>query len=429
MSRRRGLTRSLTSSNVRKLAAAHQLRLQRTEVHLSTSHLELFRSEVSAYLQDALTPEMRRAPRTIMLLDVDLQQAWHRQLAQQGWAVPNWPVEHGGTGWSREQLAVFEEELVAACAPPLSPNLQMIGPVLIAFGTPEQQELHLPPLRSGELLWCQGYSEPSAGSDLAALRTRAVRDGDEYVLNGQKIWTSYAHAANWMFGLVRTSTEGKRQAGITFLLIDMKTPGITVRPIRSIDGLHHFNEVFFNDVRVPVANRIGAENDGWRIAKYLLQHERNGVADTAYLRMRLGKVRDVARRSPDDSGSGSILADKTFARQMAIVEIDLLALECLAARAGSADDSAGAGGMSSALKLRGSEIEQAIAELGRLALGSIARLDQSATLEDPSCETVGPLGGPEVMLNYLNGRAATIYGGSSEVQRGIIFKQLRLYGI
>jgi alkylation response protein AidB-like acyl-CoA dehydrogenase len=302
----------------------------------------------------------------------------------------------------------------------------MIGPVLIAFGTPEQQQQHLPPLRSGEILWCQGYSEPSAGSDLAALQTRAVRDGDKYVVNGQKTWTSYAHVADWMFCLVRTSTEGKRQAGISFLLIDMKTPGITVRPIRSIDGHHHFNEVFFNDVRVPVANRIGAENDGWRVAKYLLQHERNGVADTVYLRMRLRKVKEVARCSPDDSGTGSIQSDIAFARQMAKVEIDLLALECLTARAASVTTSTH---ISSVLKLRGSEVEQAIAELGRLALGSIGRLDQSATLEDRSRDRAGPPGGPEVMLNYLNGRAATIYGGSSEVQRGIIFKQLRLNGV
>ena len=186
-----------------------------------------------------------------MLLDVDMQQAWHQRLAKKGWAVPTWPIEHGGCGWTPEQLAIFDEELVAASAPPLSPNLQMIGPVLIAYGTPEQQVTHLPPLRSGEILWCQGYSEPSAGSDLAALRTRAVRDGDDYVVNGQKIWTSYAHAADWMFCLVRTSSEGRPQAGISFLLIDMKTPGITVRPIWSIDGLHHLNEVFFNDVRVP----------------------------------------------------------------------------------------------------------------------------------------------------------------------------------
>ena len=398
------------------------------EVRLS-SDPETFRNEVREFLDRALTPAMRQAPRTIMLLDVDMQQAWHRRLAEQGWAVPDWPVKHGGAGWSREQLTIFDEELVAASAPPLSPNLQMIGPVLIAFGTPDQQERHIPPLRSGEVLWCQGYSEPSAGSDLAALRTRAIREGDDYVLNGQKIWTSYAHTADWMFCLVRTSTEGKPQAGISFLLVDMKTLGITVRPIWSIDGLHHLNEVFFNDVRVPVANRVGAENDGWTVAKYLLQHERNGVAGTAYLRMRLGKVRDVARQSPDDAGDETMLADPAFARRMAQVEIDLLALECLVARAESAPNTAVARRMSSILKLRGSEIEQAISELGWLALGSVGRLDQSRTLEDPAHDRLGPEGGPEVMLSYLLGRAATIYGGSSEVQRGIIFKQLRQHGV
>ncbi|MEC3947930.1 acyl-CoA dehydrogenase family protein [Sphingobium sp. HWE2-09] len=427
-SRHRGLTRRQAVANVQRLAATLPFCLHQTEVHLSLSHLDLFRVQVSDYLQDALTSEMRQAPRTIMLLDVDLQQAWHRRLAQKGWAVPNWPVEHGGTGWSREELAVFQEELVAASAPPLSPNLQMIGPVLMAFGTPEQQERHLPSLRSGEILWCQGYSEPGAGSDLAALQTRAVQDGDDYIVNGQKIWTSYAHVADWMFCLVRTSTEGKRQAGISFLLIDMKTPGITVRPIWSIDGLHHFNEVFFNDVRIPVTNRIGAENGGWNIAKYLLEHERNGVADTPYLRMRLRKVKDVARQSPDDLGSGSILLNPVFARRLLKAEIDLLALECLSARAASAEDDASAR-LSSALKLRGSEVEQEIAELGRLALACTGRLDQSDTLKDSASTPIGSPGGPEVMLNYLNGRAATIYGGSSEIQRGIIFKQLRLHGV
>lgn len=388
-----------------------------------------FRAEVRAFLEAALTPEMRTAPRTIMLLDVDLQQAWHRRLAAKGWAVPTWPEEHGGAGWSREQQAIFEEELVRANAPALSPNLQMIGPVLIALGSDEQKARHLEPLRSGEVVWCQGYSEPGAGSDLAALRTQAVRDGDDYVVNGQKIWTSYAHRSDWMFCLVRTSSEGKPQAGITFLLVDMTTPGITVRPIHSIDGLHHLNEVFFNDVRVPVANRVGAENDGWTVGKYLLQHERNGVAGAAYLRMRLGHVRTLAASAPDDAGDSIMIDDPIFARRLADVEVDLLALECLIHRADAAPDPALKSRMSSMLKLRGSEIEQAISEAGRLALGEWGQLDQSAGLEDRTIPVVGPEGGPEIMLSYMMGRSATIFGGSSEVQRGIIFKQLRQYGV
>ncbi|WP_409019384.1 acyl-CoA dehydrogenase family protein [Brevundimonas vesicularis] len=390
---------------------------------------EDFRAEVRAFLGASLTPEMQTAPRTIMLLDVDLQQAWHRRLAEKGWAVPTWPVEHGGTGWSREWQAIFEEELVRANAPAQSPNLQMIGPVLIALGTEAQKARHLPPLRSGELVWCQGYSEPGAGSDLAALRTRAVRDGDDYVINGQKIWTSYAHRSDWMFCLVRTSTEGKPQAGITFLLVDMKTPGITVRPIHSIDGLHHLNEVFFNDVRVPLENRIGAENDGWRVGKYLLQHERNGVAGAAYLRMRLRHVRDLAARTTDEAGEGRMIDDLSFARDLAEVEVDLLALECLIQRAETAADGELKSRMSSMLKLRGSEVEQAISELGRRALGEWGRMDQSPSLEDRSIATEGPEGGPEIMLSYMMGRSATIFGGSSEVQRGLIFKQMRQYGV
>ncbi|MEC3911877.1 acyl-CoA dehydrogenase family protein [Sphingobium sp. CR2-8] len=399
------------------------------EVTLSLSDPDLFRREIRAFLDRELTDRMRGAPRTIMLLDVDIQQEWHRRLAAQGWAVPDWPLEHGGTGWSQEQMNIFFQEMVRAGAPPLSPNLQMIGPVLIAWGTPEQQQRHLPPLRSGEIVWCQGFSEPGAGSDLASLRLKAVRDGDDYVLNGQKIWTSYAHASDWMFALVRTSTEGKPQAGISFLLIDMATPGIVVRPIRSIDGLHHLNEVFFNDVRVPVGNRVGAENDGWSVAKYLLQHERNGVAGDVYLRMRLAKIRAIAEALPDDEGGGTIAADPVYARRFRKVEVELLALEALIASADAATDPEFKQQISSVLKLRGSEIEQAIAELGRIAMGSLAWLDQSHTLEHPDEPVVGPAGVPEAMLSYLLGRAASIYGGSSEIQRGIIFKQLRQYGV
>lgn len=390
---------------------------------------EAFRAEVREFLEASLTPEMRSAPRTIMLLDVELQQAWHKILARKGWVVPSWPIEHGGAGWTREQQAIFEEELVRANAPAQSPNLQMIGPVLIAMGTDEQKARHLPPLVSGDVVWCQGYSEPGAGSDLASLRTAAIRDGDDYVVNGQKIWTSYAHKSDWMFALVRTSTEGKPQAGITFLLIDMKTPGITVRPIHSIDGLHHLNEVFLNDVRVPVTNRVGAENDGWTVGKYLLQHERNGVAGAAYLRMRLRHARDLAAATPDDDGRRMIIDDPVFARRLADVEVGLLALECLIHRAESSPDPALKNRMSSMLKLRGSEIEQAISEVGRLALGDWARLDQSASLEERSLAVSGPVEGPEIMLSYMMGRSATIFGGSSEVQRGIIFKQLRQYGV
>jgi alkylation response protein AidB-like acyl-CoA dehydrogenase len=392
----------------------------------NVDNLNAFRSEVRAFLDESLSEEMRSAPRTIMLLDTDMQQRWHRILAFRGWAVPGWPVEYGGTGWSAERRNVLAEELVRANAPPLSPNLQMIGPVLYTFGTDYQKALHLGPLKMGETLWCQGYSEPEAGSDLAALRLSALRNGDDYVLNGQKLWTSYAHKADWMFCLVRTGSDGstRRQSGISFLLVDMRTSGITVRPIRSIDGLHHLNEVFFADARVPVANRVGAENEGWAIAKFLLQHERGGVANSQYLRMRLLLVDALAAESPDDDGSGWMSQDGDFVHRRIRILVDLLALECLAQRTAQLGEDGQGDLRASMLKLRGSEIEQAIGELGLSCLGPYSRPDNSRHLKDPGIAAIGAKGGPEVMLNYLLGRAATIYGGSSEVQRNIIFRQI-----
>lgn len=385
-----------------------------------------FRYHVRRFLEEALTPEFREAPRTIQLLDTEMQQRWHRRLAQEGWSVPRWPVESGGTGWTAEQCAIWDQEIARSSAPPLSPQLNMIGPVLYTFGTEEQKSRHLPPLVAGETVWCQGYSEPGSGSDLASLRTSAVRDGDDYVVNGQKIWTSFAHDSQWMFCLVRTSSEGPRQKGITFLLIDMATPGITVRPLITIDGLHHFNEVFLTDVRVPVGNRVGAENDGWTIAKFLLQHERSTVVGTLFLKARLAAVDALARTVPNDAGDGTASDDAGFQARLAKAQIDVMALDCLAERsreraaAGSIDAAA-----TSIMKLRGAEAEQDIAELTRVVLGPFGLPRQAHLLGGREAEMVGPPGGAKGMLSYFIGRAASIVGGTSEIQKGIIFKLLR----
>ncbi|MDP3403488.1 MAG: acyl-CoA dehydrogenase family protein [Brevundimonas sp.] len=390
------------------------------------SQAEAFRQEVRAFLAANLTKELADAPRTSLLISEIPQQEWHRILAAKGWATPSWPVEFGGTGWSAEQHQVFEEELSRANAPPLSAFLEMIGPVLYTYGTEAQISRHLAPLREGEILWCQGYSEPGSGSDLASLRTRAVRDGDDYVVNGQKIWTTYAHQADWMFALVRTSTEGRPQAGISFLLIDMTTPGITIRPIRSIDGLHHLNEVFFSDVRVPVDNLVGAENAGWTIAKFLLEHERSGVGSLLTLKGQLDRVRAVADAAFDLTDPGQAREHGAIDYALCECEITLQALDAFNQRQAAlsvrrAVHPAGP----SMMKLAVTEVQQKIAELGVRALGIDALRDQSALVENYRPELMrGPPGGALVMLHYLFGRAFTILGGTSEIQRNLIFRSV-----
>jgi len=386
---------------------------------------QAFREEVRAFLSESLTSEMREAPRTVLLLDTRVQQAWHRVLAAKGWIVPGWPIEHGGTGWSVRRRHVFAEELGRAKAPALSPFLNMIGPVLYTFGNERQIARHLPPLRAGDTLWCQGYSEPGAGSDLASLQTRAVRDGDRYIVNGQKIWTTAAREADWIFCLVRTSTSGKPQAGISFLLIDLKSPGISIRPITSIDGQRHLNEVFFSDVSVPAENLIGEENRGWEYAKFLLQHERNGIAETGTLRVALGNLRKSAAQAPGESPERNLLESPSFAKSLSEVEVDLIALEALGEqvllrqeRSDARDSDA------SVMKLRQSEVQQRISELAIDALGPYVRADQTDAFEAGRPPLAGPASGPQAVASYLFGRAVTILGGTSEIQRGIIYKSL-----
>ncbi|MCE3290580.1 MAG: Isovaleryl-CoA dehydrogenase [Caulobacter sp.] len=376
-----------------------------------------FRAEVRAFLAAALTDEMATAPRTTQMLSIDLQQRWHRLLAAKGWAAPSWPTEHGGAGWTSRWRKIFEEEMAAAEAPPLSVFLEMIGPVLCAYGTPAQQAEHIPPLLAGERLWCQGYSEPGSGSDLASLKTRAVRDGDHYVVDGQKIWTSFAQHADWMFALVRTSSEGRPQDGISFLLVDMRSPGITLRPIVSIDGLHHLNEVFFEGLRVPVCNLIGEENQGWRISKFLLEHERSSVGSLVTVQGQVQALRDAVADQAPGAGLETAIAE---------VEIELATLEALTQRQGQlAERGEGHPSTASMLKLRTTELQQRIAELTIEAYGPWFGPDQSALLEPYRPQAmIGPPGAARAALFYLFGRAFTILGGSSEIQHEIIFRQI-----
>jgi alkylation response protein AidB-like acyl-CoA dehydrogenase len=386
-----------------------------------------FRAEIHVFLAAELTPDLINAPRTSQLIGAAPQQAWHRKLAQQGWAVPSWPEQFGGTGWTPRQVEVFREELDVANAPPLSPFLEMVGPVLYTFGRPEQIDQHLIPLREGDVIWCQGFSEPGAGSDLAALATRAVRDGDDYIVNGQKIWTTNAHWASWMFALVRTGSGGRRQDGISFLLIDMATPGIDIRPIRSIDGLYHLNEVFLADVRVPVANLVGPENGGWGIAKFLLEHERSGsVGSASSLERQIDQIRAVMSARDDADDPVARAEGETLDLALCEAEIALIAIEAFDQRQTMlARRGAGHPAQASVSKLLLTEQGQHIAELGVRALGTDALRDQSALLEDFRPDLFrGAPEGPSIMLNYLFGRAFTILGGASEIQRSLIFRAI-----
>lgn len=387
-----------------------------------------FRDEVRSFIADNLTADIREAGRlaTSVFADADLAMAWQRILHARGWAAPHWPEAFGGPGWSVSQRAIFAEELVRAEAPPLIPmGLLMCGPCLIGCGSPEQQAHYLPRILSGEDFWCQGYSEPGAGSDLASLQTFAESDGDDYVINGTKIWTTYAHHANRMFGLVRTSREGKSQQGITFLLLDMDSPGITVEPIVGLDEIPEQCQVFFDNVRVPKANRVGGENQGWGVAKYLLTFERGGAEYAPTLKVQLARVKQFAARQKTAPGR-SLMQDDLFAARVARAEIDILALEFTENRIKS-ELGAGKtpGALSSMTKILGTEMQQRVTELAIDALGPQALIWQPRAIEPGSTvPAVGPEYAMTAMARYLNTRATSIYGGSNEVQRGIIAKMV-----
>jgi len=385
---------------------------------------EDFREEVRAFLEKAFTPELRAqaAQQVGVFAEAGLALRWQKILYEKGWVAPSWPREYGGTGWTPVQRYIFDTECALLGTPFLpAMGLQMCGPVLLRYGTEAQKQFFLPRMLTGEHYWCQGYSEPGAGSDLASLQCRAVREGDHYVVNGTKIWTTHAHFANRMFCLVRTAQTGKNQEGITFILIDMKTPGLTVTPIITIAGDHEVNQCFFDNVRVPVENRVGEEGQGWTIAKYLLEFERGG-AYAAALQAKLKSVRDAAEIERMD---GARLADDAdFARKLAETEIDLMGLMVTEHRVMSQLASGqNPGPASSLLKARGTETSQRLSELSIEALAFyIAPFEPAARMQGANVEPITPMHGLVFMPQYLNSRAATIYGGSSEVQRNIMSK-------
>ncbi len=385
---------------------------------------DAFRREVRQFLKEKLPPEIAEARSVGVSVEKPLLKRWHRILHERGWVAPAWPKEFGGTGWTTTRQHIFNEETARADAPRLMPfGLSMVGPVIYTFGSAEQKARHLPDILSGDVWWCQGYSEPGSGSDLAALKTRAVRDGDHYVVNGQKIWTSYAHEADWIFCLVRTDDQVKAQEGISFLLIDMKTPGITVRPIVSIDELHHLNEVFFEDVRVPTSNRVGEENKGWTYAKFLLTHERTGIAGVPESKKAVERLHRIAET--ERLGDGQRLADDPgFRRALAAIEMKLAGLEITNLRI-LADAAAGraVGERSSILKVVGTEVQQALQTLAVEAIGHYAFPSQRDRLEGrPNAPRIGPDYAETVFASYGFGRAASIYGGSNEIQRNVLAK-------
>lgn len=373
-----------------------------------------FRAEVCSFLRESLTSDIRaEAARQVgIFAEGPLSRRWHRILYERGWITPTWPEEYGGVGWSRLQKYMFDQECARAEAPVLpAMGLQMCGPILILFGSPEQKARFLPRLRSGDDYWCQGYSEPGAGSDLAALSCRARRDGDDYVIDGTKIWTTHAHFADWIFLLVRTAPNGRPQEGISFLLADMRSPGITVSPIVSMSGEHEVNQVFFDGVRVPVANRIGDENDGWNIAKRLLEFERGGVYGPR-IRRTLAQVERLARARKD------VWLQSDFRGRFAEICIETDAIEAGELRMVSIDEAQIDGATSSLLKLAGTEALQRATELAVSAGGTHAAYVFGSHPGDEAMEE-----GAIAMARYLNTRAATIYGGSSEVQRNILAKK------
>lgn len=387
------------------------------DLQLSTGEAA-FRDEVRAFIDARLPADIRARLRCGHAPRKQDTVAWQRILHERGWAAPHWPAEYGGAGLGTAERLVLFEELQRAGAPlPLPFNIAMLGPVLLRFGTEAQKRFFLPQLARLDLWFCQGFSEPDAGSDLASLRTRAVRDGEHYVVDGQKIWTTSAHQADWIFALVRTEQSARRQDGISFLLIDMQTPGVSVRPIVSIDGLHHLNEVFFDKVRVPVANLVGEEGRGWDCAKYLLASERTNIASVGLCWERLDAARALAAATRQ--GDKPLLDDPKLAADIAELGAEIRALELTNWRF-LLDPEIGRKnpGFASVLKLKGSELMQALSTL-------VARIAGPAGLEQRDAQGDGALHPLAAATpRYFFYRAATIYGGSSEVQKDILAKTL-----
>lgn len=389
-----------------------------------------FRDEVRAFLADNLTDDLRQVGQSLTSVYVDyaVSAEWQRRMNDHGWGAPGWAVEDGGCGWSPLQRYIFDRERIEAGAPPIPFGVGMCGPALIGFGTEEQKNFYLPRMLSGEHYWCQGYSEPDSGSDLASLQMAAVDDGDALVCSGSKIWTTHAHEANWMFCLVRTSQEAKPQLGITFLLIEMDQPGIRVDPIVSLTGEHIQNQVFFDEVRVPKANVVGEIGRGWTVAKFLLEYERGGSAYAPRFRVQIERIRHTAAEALGPRG-GSLVEDPLFAAKLAAAEIRIAALEIYEWRAMSTPGSPGLA--SSVMKILGTELSQHLTELALEASGPYAMAYQpqagspGGAVRLPYAEgdeIVGSKAAALAPLRYLNDRAGTIYAGSNEIQRNILAK-------
>ena len=387
---------------------------------------QAFRAQVRQFLKEKLPKHISETILQHKRLHREDLIRWHKILAVQGWSVPAWPKQFGGTGWTAVQLHIFQEECADAGAPPLLAfGVSMVAPVIMHFGNKQQQEYFLPKIASGEHWWCQGYSEPGAGSDLASLKTRAEFKGDKYVVNGQKTWNTLGQNADWIFCLVRTNTEVRQQEGITFLLIDMKTPGITVRPIKLIDGGEtEVNEIYFDNVEVPVANRIGEENKGWTYAKFLLGHERVGIAQIGASKRELKRLKKLA--ASELSGGRPLIEDVRFRDRIAEVELELSALEITVLRVLSAEAKKGnPGPESSVLKIKGSEIQQTLAELQMQAMGHYAHAYVPQSFElDWHGEPEGADEWGTASSRYFNMRKTTIFGGSNEIQRNIIAQRI-----
>ncbi|GAA4017297.1 acyl-CoA dehydrogenase family protein [Actimicrobium antarcticum] len=386
---------------------------------------EAFRTMVRGYLEQNLPADLQHKVLNHKRLSKDDLVRWHKIVAQQGWVATGWPVEYGGTGWTPVQRHIWEEECAHAGTPPILPfGVNMVAPVIMAFGNEAQKRHYLPRILSCEDWWCQGYSEPGSGSDLASLKTRAERQGDHYIVNGQKTWTTLGQHADMIFCLVRTETGGRKQEGISFLLIDMKTPGITVRPIITLDEDHEVNEVFFDNVSVPVDNLIGEENKGWTYAKYLLGHERTNIAAVGRAKREMEFLKRIAH---DQQKNGApLLDDPVFAAKVASLEIELMALEVTVLRVISLDNvKRGPGPEASMLKIKGTEIQQALTELMLEAVGPYGLPFDTRFMEGTTEHSASEDDDAAPLASYyFNYRKTSIYGGSNEIQKNIITQMI-----
>ena len=386
---------------------------------------QAFREEVQNFLRDNTPSTIRTKIDARQKLTKEDYMAWHKILYGRGWVAPNWPVEFGGTGWTPLQCHIFDEEIGLSGSPRVLPfGVNMVGPVIMEFGNDTQKAHYLPRILSCEDVWCQGYSEPGSGSDLASLKTRAVRDGDEYVVNGSKIWTTSAHWADMIFCLVRTDTNAKNQEGISFLLINMHESGIDVRPIITMDGGHEVNQVFFEDVRVPITNLVGEENKGWTYAKFLLKHERAGIAAIGSQKRQLNRLKEIAQA--EQSNGQALIEEPRFRDKISRAEIELMALEYTELRAVSAANQGRVPGTEvNLLKIRGSEMQQKISELLIEAIGYYANPFVPDSFDAGwNEEPIGPDYAAALAPEYFNWRKSSIYAGSNEIQKNIISKMV-----